>query len=148
MRTVAQSTYGKEDVFEQDESFYLPLYYYEDCGNPGFQSGFLIRGKAEIISGQAPEKSIVTDESEVVYRFENINPVLKYEVKATYSAPLGPVKQVLSANDMALHTPMLIGQTTPRTAWLSVPNEALQGDMLELRIQKTGGDGPASVAEI
>lgn len=148
LHAVVNSTYNKQEKFENDDKFYIPLYYYEDCGKSGVASEHLIRGAQDISAGVMAEKSVVTDANEVVYRFKNFSPALAYEVRATYFTTAEPVKQVLYANDLSLHAPMLIGQSALRTAWLSVPSAAIQNGELKLHIQKTAGHGPVSVAEI
>ncbi len=144
----ARSSYNKMVTTRESEPFYLPFYYYQDCGNPSVPDVYLQQGDLWPSASPRPERTIVTHPEAVLYYFPEIRPDKQYEVQMTYYADQGTVDQVLSANDVPLHAPMKVGQYTLRTAWLAIPPEAVKSGGLELRIQKVGGTGLASVAEL
>lgn len=148
MHLTAESTYGKKHTVELPQPFYLPLFFYEDCGNPDVLSSHVLHGQANQTNGFLPGESVLTDRQAVIYRFKNLNPSVRYEVRASYTAAGEAVEQQLLAGEESLHAPMLVGQAMLRTAWLSIPSEALADGQLEIKVAKTSGDGDASVAEL
>jgi flagellar hook assembly protein FlgD len=148
LRQVLQSTYEKPQRMKESAPFYLPLYYYDDCGASPELDAHLIRGTRTTTHGTEPERSIVTDAEEVIYSFRHLNPQLAYEVKASYFAGEGFVEQVLYAEQEALHPAMTVSQAPIQTEWLAIPAQAIADRHLELRFAKTGGSGNVSVAEV
>jgi len=143
LQLTLRSTYEKPDIVSQSLSFYLPLYYYDDCGVVGHDS-HLIRGTRLT----TPEQTIVTDAEEVVYRFKNLNPTVTYEVKASYFSAEGQVEQALYAEQDLIHPATRISQAVTQTEWMTIPAQAIADHTLDLRFVKKGGNGNASVAEI
>jgi hypothetical protein len=143
LRHLLRSTYEKPEVTAESPAFYLPLYYYEDCGAAPSHDAHLIRGARTTARGE----TVVQDAEEVVYRF-TVNPAVAYEVKANYFAGDDHVEQALYAGQNLIHAPMAIGQVAMKTEWLAIPAPAVAHRNLELRFVKTGGAGNASVAEI
>ena len=147
LKSSVVSTYGEAHEIIAEEPFYLPLYIYENCGSPSAPHNRLIRGAARA-NGSTAAMTVVSDEEEVVYRFTGLNPDVAYETRLTYYTESGAVTQEAFAKNFSLHAPMAAGQTVQRTAWLAVPSESVENGVLELKVRKTEGVGPASVAEI
>jgi hypothetical protein len=144
LRHLLRSTYEKPEVTAESSSFYLPLYYYEDCGAAPSHDAHLVRGTRTTIH----DETIVQDDQEVGYRFTGLNPAVAYEVKANYLAGEDNVEQALYAEQNLIHAPVIVGQIATKTEWLAIPAQAVADRGLELRFVKTGGAGSASVAEI
>ena len=143
LRQGLRSTYEKPDVFNESPVFYLPLYYYDDCGVIGHDF-HLLRGSRLNTQGE----TVVTDAEEVNYQFKNLNPALTYEVKASYFSDAGPVEQSLYAEQNLIHPAVMVDRAPRATEWLAIPAAAVADRKLDLRFVKTGGSGDASVAEI
>jgi hypothetical protein len=144
LRHSLQSTYEKPAVTGESDAFYLPLYYYEDCGAAASHDAHLIRGTRTTVQNE----TVAADAEEVVYRFDGLNPAIVYEVRASYLSGNSDVEQALYAGESLLHAPMIVSQLETKTAWLSIPAAAVADRHLELRFVKTGGSGEANVAEI
>jgi len=143
LRQVIRSTYERPENVNESPAFYVPLYYYDDCGVVG-RDVHLVRGTRLT----AHEQSVVVDAEEIVYRYKNLNPAVAYEVKAAYVAGDGQVEQALYAGQHLIHSAMTVGFTPAKTDWLTIPAPAIADRGLDLRFVKTGGSGNASVAEI
>jgi flagellar hook assembly protein FlgD/DNA-binding beta-propeller fold protein YncE len=143
LRQKLHSTYEKPEIVNESAAFYLPLYYYDDCGVVGHDA-HLLRGSRLTAHGE----TVATDAEEVVYRFKNLNPTVAYEVKANYFSGDGPVEQALYAEQNLLHATMTIDRAARQIEWLRIPAAAIADRALDLRFVKTGGSGSASVAEI
>ncbi len=148
LRHTLQSTYEKPQVVRESAGFYLPLYYYEDCGAAPAHDAHLFRGTRRANFGVAAERTLATDPQAVVYRFVGLNPELTYEVKAGYFAALGEVEQALYAEQNLMQQVNLAAAGSSSTEWLEVPQQAAADGQLDLRILKTGGRGEAGVSEI
>lgn len=144
LRHSLQSTYEKPAVTGESDAFYLPLYYYEDCGAAASHDAHLVRGTRTTVQNE----TITADAEEVVYRFGGLNSAIAYEVRASYLSGNGDVEQVLYAGKNLLHAPMTVSQIATKTEWLPIPAAAVADRNLELRFVKTGGSGEASAAEI
>jgi len=143
LRQGLRSTYEKPEIINESAVFYLPLYYYDDCGVIG-RDAHLLRGSRLTTHGE----TVVTDAEEVVYQFKHLNPAVMYEMKASYFSGDGPVEQALYAEQNLIHAAMTIDRATRQTEWLTIPAAAIVDRTLDLRFVKTGGTGSASVAEI
>jgi sugar lactone lactonase YvrE len=148
VRHQRHSTYGKPPVVEESAAFYLPLYYYEDCGAAASRDAHLARGTRTTAHGGEPERSVVEDATEVIYSFQNLNPEIAYEVRARYFSGVASVEQILYAEAYPLHPARLVDQSPQMTDWLAIPQETVADGKLALRFVKSGGSGNASVAEI
>jgi sugar lactone lactonase YvrE/flagellar hook assembly protein FlgD len=144
LRHKLQSAYDKPAVVEESAAFYLPLYYYEDCGAAASHDAHLIRGARATTQGE----TVVTDAKEVIYRFGGLNPAVAYEMRAAYFSGEGNVEQELYADQNLLHNPISISQIATQTEWLPIPAAAVADRQLDLRFVKTGGSSNASVAAI
>jgi FlgD Ig-like domain/NHL repeat len=142
LRHSLQSTYDKPAVTGESGAFYLPLYYYEDCGSAASQDAHLVRGTRTTVQNE----TVAADAEEVVYRFDGLNPAIAYEVRASYLSGNNDVEQAFYAEQNLLHAPMTVSQIEMKTAWLPIPAAAVADRQLELRFVKTGGNGNASVA--
>jgi flagellar hook assembly protein FlgD len=147
LRQVLRSTYEKPEVVNESAAFYLPLYYYEDCGIVG-RDAHLVHGTRMTAYGSEPELTLAIDDNEVIYRFNDLDPAVAYEVKASYFSGGDQVEQALYAESNLLHQAMTIGRVPAKTEWLAIPAQAIVDRALDLRFVKTGGSGSASVAEI
>jgi len=143
LRQGLRSTYEKPEIFNASPVFYLPLYYYDDCGVIG-RDAHLLRGSRLTTHGE----TVVTDAEAVVYQFKNLNPALAYEVKASYFSGAGPVEQSLYAEQNLIHPAVMADRAPRSTEWLAIPAAAIADRTLDLRFVKTGGSSDASVAEI
>ncbi|MDZ7361220.1 MAG: T9SS type A sorting domain-containing protein [candidate division KSB1 bacterium] len=143
LRQIIRSTYERPENVHESSTFYVPLYYYDDCGVAG-RDVHLVRGTRLT----AREHSVVVDAEEIVYRYQNLNPAVAYEVKAAYVAGDDQVEQALYAGKDLLHPASTIDFTPSQTDWLTIPASAIADRALELRFVKTSGNGSASVAEI
>jgi DNA-binding beta-propeller fold protein YncE len=143
LRHSLQSTYEKPAATGESEAFYLPLYYYEDCGAAASHDAHLIRGARTTVQNE----TVAADADEVVYRFTGLNPAIAYEVRASYLSG-NNMEQALYAGQNLVHAPVTVSQIAAKTEWLSIPGAALADRTLDLRFIKTGGSGDASVAEI
>lgn len=146
LRAALRSTYGKQHELVTSAPFYLPLYYFEACGEPGSDSSRLQRGRPRSAASD-PAVTLVSDPEEVVYRYHNLDPRMQYEVRASFYADT-EVEQMLIAGDVPLHAPVTVGPAVLRTAWLAIPQGTTQGGEMAIRIAKTGGAGDACVAEL
>jgi hypothetical protein len=144
LRHSLQSTYEKPAVTGESNAFYLPLYYYEDCGAAASLDAHLVRGARTAVQNE----TVAADAEEVTYRFVGLNPAIAYEVRANYFSGNGNVEQALYAGQNLVHAPMTVSQIAAKTEWLSIPAAAVADRNLNLRFVKTGGSGEASVAEI
>lgn len=143
LQQTLQSTYEKPETVIASAPFYVPLYYHDDCGVVG-RDAHLVHGARLTVA----EQTVATDAEEVVYRFKNLNPAVRYEVQASYFSGNGPVEQALYAGQSLIQAPVTVASNITQTAWLAIPPAALADRMLDLRFVKTGGSGSASVAEI
>ncbi|MGH7492000.1 MAG: FlgD immunoglobulin-like domain containing protein [bacterium] len=148
LRHTLQSTYDKPQIVRESAAFYLPLYYYEDCGATPGRDVHLIRGQRHASFGNEPDRTLAADPQAVIYRFAGLNPEVEYEVKANYFAPLGEVEQTLYAGQHSLHRAHVLSSGVSASDWIAIPGQAVADGRLDLRIVKTGGSGEASVAEI
>ncbi|MCG3118407.1 MAG: hypothetical protein ALAOOOJD_00607 [bacterium] len=143
LQQTLQSTYEKPENVITSPPFYIPLYYYDDCGVVS-RDAHLARGARLTVA----EQTIVTDAEEVVYRFNNLNPAVTYEAQASYFSGNGQVEQAWYAGQSLIHAPVTVASNITKTAWLAIPPAAIADRTLDLRFVKTGGSGNASVAEI
>ena len=143
LRQGLRSTYEKPDFINESAVFYLPLYYYDDCGVIG-RDFHLLRGSRLTTPGE----TVVSDAAEVIYQFKNLNPALIYEAKASYFSGAGPVEQSLYAEQNLIHPAVRVDRASRATEWLAIPAAAVADRTLNLRFVKTGGSGDASVAAI
>lgn len=148
LRHTLRSTYDKPEAVRESEAFYLPLYYYEDSGAEAAYDAHLTRGARVNRFGNAPEQTLATDASEVVYRFAGLNSQVRYEARATYFSTEGNVEQVLFADESLLHQAKTLSSNAQTTEWLAIPAQEIADGNLQLRFVKTNGNGPASVAEV
>jgi len=148
LRHTLRSTYDKPEATRESGEFYLPLYYYEDCGAATPRDAHLVAGTRVNRFGSEPQHTLATAPHEVVYRFTGLHPNVSYEVRATYFSAEGNVAQVLFANESLLHQAQTISGNAQTTEWLAIPAQAIASGNLELRFVKTNGAGPASVAEV
>lgn len=146
LRAVLRSTHGKQQELGASAPFYLPLYYFEACGAPGSDTSRLERGKPRTAASN-PDVTLVSDPEEVVYRYQNLDPHVRYEVRASFYADTD-VEQMLIAGDIPLHAPATVGPAVLRTAWLAIPPASIARGDLAIRIRRISGDGEASVAEL
>ncbi|MGH7598809.1 MAG: FlgD immunoglobulin-like domain containing protein [bacterium] len=144
LRHSLQSTYEKPAVTGESKAFYLPLYYYEDCGAVASHDAHLIRGAPTTVQNE----TVAADAEEVIYHFGGLNPTIAYEVRASYFSGNGDVEQALYAGQNLVHAPMTVSQTATKTEWLPIPAAAVADRHLDLRFVKIGGSAEASVAEI
>ncbi len=148
LRHTLRSTYDKPEAVRESEAFYLPLYYYEDCGSAASHDTHLARGTRVNRFGDAPQQTLATDAREVVYRFTGLNPKVSYETRATYFSAEGTVEQVLFADEKLLHQAQTISGNAQTTEWFAIPTQEIVDGNLQLRFVKTNGAAPASVAEV
>ncbi len=148
LRHTLQSTYDKPQIVRESEAFYLPLYYYEDCGSIPARDAHHFRGQRRSDFGTGPQHSVVTDPQAVIYRFAGLQAEIKYEIKAGFFAALGEVEQALHAGQDLIHQVKLPASASSATEWLEIPAQAVAGGKLDIRILKTGGSGEANVTEI
>lgn len=147
LRQTLQSTYSKPPSVEESSIFYLPLYYYEDCGAHVTRDAHLSRGQ-RLAENDMSEQTVVTDAQEVIYRFDDLRPGVSYEARARYVSYFGVVEQAFYADENELHAPVDVGRESFTSGWLEIPSEAVRDGRVQLRIVKTGGAGQASVAEL
>lgn len=147
LRQTLQSTYSKPPSVEESSIFYLPLYYYEDCGAHVTRDAHLSRGQ-RLAENDMSEQTVVTDAQEVIYRFDDLRPGVSYEARARYVSYFGVVEQAFYADENELHAPVDVGRESFISGWLEIPSEAVRDGRVQLRIVKTGGAGQASVAEL
>lgn len=147
LRQTLQSTYNKPPSVEESSIFYLPLYYYEDCGAHVTRDAHLSRGQ-RLAENDMPDQTVVTDAQEVIYRFDDLRPGVSYEARARYVSYFGVVEQAFYADENELLAPVNVGRESFTSGWLMIPSEAVRDGRVQLRIVKTGGAGQASVAEL
>lgn len=148
LRHTLRSTYDKPETVRESETFYLPLYYYEDCGASAAHDAHLARGARVNRFGDAPEQTLAVDDREVVYRFAGLHPNVRYEARATYFSAEGTIEQVLFADESLLHQARTISGNAQTTEWLAIPAQEIADGNLQLRFVKASGNAPASVAEV
>jgi len=144
----ATSTYGTELARLESNDFYLPLFYYEECGGDAQNDPHLAQGFRSSKHGTKAEQTVATDAQRVVYKFDDVNPALQYEVQAEFYSGDAAVTQRLMVDDREVQAAQNVDQNVVSTGWLSVPPETYSDGAVEVIVEKVGGAGPASISQL
>jgi hypothetical protein len=148
VRYSAQSTYSDDKIEDETPEFYLPLFYWEDSGAKPEHDAHLVRGTRSRSLGPERERSVVTDSQRVVYRFDELMSGVHYEVRAEYFSGTAAVEQRLLADSTVLHKTVAVGEVPQQTAWLPIGDAVTADGVVEIAVEKTGGDGAASISQL
>jgi hypothetical protein len=144
---IAKSPYRDETV-TLSAQFYLPLYYWQDCGSElKADDGFLLQGRA-VRWGDTPSKTAVEHPAAVMYRFTALNPESEYEVAVECFAGDGIAREqeILVSGDISLGK-VRAGENPSQTGYLKLPKESYADKHLTLSIVNRDG-GLAVVSQI
>jgi hypothetical protein len=144
----ATSTYGTRLAKTETPDFFLPLYYHEDCGGDVEKDSHLAQGLRSRKFGELPEQTVVTDEQRVVYRFNDLNPALQYEVRAEFFSGEGTVAQRLLVDDREVLAAQNVDANLMRTEWLKLPAETFADGAVDVVVEKIGGMALASISQL
>jgi flagellar hook assembly protein FlgD len=148
VRYGATSTYGTQLAKLETSLFYLPLFYHEDCGSHPANDAHLAQGFRSNKYGAAASQTVAQDEHKVVYRFNDLDPALAYEVSAEYFCGAGSVMQRLTVDEHELLAPQNVDMNATRTEWLKVPAESFTDGEIQIAVEKVGGSAPASMSQL
>jgi hypothetical protein len=144
---IAASPYSGNEI-ESSETFYLPLYYWQECGST--ESGLdnhLVQG-SPVRWGTDPGQTIVQDESSVMYSFSGLAPEGKYVVDVEYATTYeGLSEQNLTAGGIELHPLVRISHQSISMKDISLPQESYQNGSLTLEVNRFAA-GPASISQL
>ncbi len=148
VRYSAASTYGTQLAESETSSFYLPLFYHEDCGSHPANDAHLAQGFRSNKYGEAASQTVAQDEQKVVYRFNDLSPALAYEVRAEYFSGEGSVTQRLTVDERELLAAQNVDMNATRSEWLNVPAKLFTDGEIQISIEKVGGSAPASISQL
>ena len=143
----AASPYQSADPVTLDASFYLPLYYWQNCGGSDARDdAFRVQGTPRR-SGDEPSQSAATDPSQVIYRFPGLNPEREYELELEIVSPDGTAgrQRVMAGENFELA--VLAGEAPARSGYRKLPAESYRDGQLTVRViaETRGG---AAVSQI
>lgn len=143
----AKSPYRDETV-NLTAQFYLPLYYWQDCGSAvKADDAFLVQGKA-VAWGKNPTETAVEHPSVVVYRFRGLNPESEYMLNVECFAGDGAVRgQEIFINGDSPLTQIEAGLQPAQTGYLNLPKESYAGGEITVSVVNRQG-GSAVVSQI
>ncbi len=141
------SPYREEATVSLTE-FYLPLYYWQNCGsNIAPDDAMLVQGSA-VQWGSAPSQTASEHATSVQYRFTGLNPESEYQIAAEYAAADGQQRlQDLSASGIPLHSPVAVSSTPHETGFLTVPKESYANGELLVSVNRRG-EGTAVISQL
>jgi len=141
------SPYREETTVSQTE-FYLPLYYWQNCGsNYALDDAMLVQGSA-VQWGATPSQTVNEHATSVQYRFEGLNPESEYQVAAEYAAQDGkPRLQDLFVDGTALHEPISVTSTPSLTGYLTIPKESYADGEILISVNRRG-EGTATISQL
>lgn len=149
LQLVAESSYGNFIAIKETPEFYLPLYYWEDCGGVVQGDAHLVQGTRDADWGTLPHQTIVKHPSEVVYRFTDLNPTVDYELKAQFFNKVGAyLKQKIIVNDLIIFDEFEVVSGLSDVNWLQLPKHLYADGKIEIRIVKTAGDEDALISQL
>ncbi|MCI0695006.1 T9SS type A sorting domain-containing protein [candidate division KSB1 bacterium] len=148
VRYACQSTYGDDKIEDETPEFYLPLLYWEDSGAKPEHDAHLVQGTRNRSFGLVSGRTVATDPRHVVYRFDELMSGVRYEVRAEYFSGAPAVEQRLLADNTILHGTVAVGEVPQQTAWLPIDDAVTADGVAEIVVEKTGGDGAASLSQL
>ena len=146
----AESSYGKLTTTRTTPKFYLPLYFWEDCGAAKSRDPHLVQGIRSSAWGNRPYETIAKHPSEVVYRFTGLNPSGDYEMKGEfYNNKVGHnLKQSIGIDNNIIFDDFEVPEGLKEVDWLQLPRELYSDGKIEIHIIKTGGEGDAMISQL
>lgn len=134
----AKSAYRDELTISKTR-FYLPAYYWEDCGTSNHaDDSHLVQGSA-VVWGGGPSETANEHASSLQYRFIGLNPESDYEVAAEYVAHDGvPRLQDMTVGGMRLHEPVRVFATPEKSEYFRLPKESYAGGQVTISINRVG----------
>jgi flagellar hook assembly protein FlgD len=142
---IAKSPYRDEEVMLSAQ-FYLPLYYWQDCGSDSKANDtFLVQGKP-VKWGETPSHTAIVHPSAVIYRFSGLNPQSEYEVAVECFAGDGihREQEVLAGAETFLGQ-VHAGEKPLQTGYIKLPKESYMDGFLTLSVvNREGGSAAAS----
>jgi hypothetical protein len=143
----AVSGYRDEPVVSRTQ-FYLPLYYWQDCGSMNVTDDALLAQGSAVAWGPGPSQTASEHASSVQYRFTGLNPESEYEVSSEYVSHDGvPRSQELTADGSPLHPAVPVSSTPVNTGFLALPRSAYEDGEVTLAVNRRG-EGAAIVSQI
>jgi len=143
----AKSPY-REETINLAAQFYLPLYYWQDCGSAvKADDAFQVQGKA-VAWGDSPSETAVEHPSAVVYRFRGLNPESEYMLNVECFAGDGVARgqEIVIDGDSPLAR-IEAGQRPAQTGYLTLPKESYAGGEVTVSVVNRQG-GSAVVSQI
>jgi hypothetical protein len=138
----------RDDATVSQTEFYLPMYYWQDCGSNVITNDAMLAQGSAVVWGPGPSQTASEHASEVVYRFSGLNPGSEYEIAAEYISKDGtPRLQDLSAGSVVLHEPVPVTPDVFQTEFLDVPAESFEDGNLTISI-RSRGEGSAIVSQL
>lgn len=131
----AASPYQSSEPVTLGASFYLPLYYWQNCGSGDIHDdAFRVQGTSRR-GGDEPSQSVAADPHQVIYRFPGLNPESEYEIALEAVSPDGSAgrQQVIVGDDREL-TVLSPGEQPARSGYRQLPAESYRDGQLTVRV--------------
>lgn len=149
VQVTAASSYGTLTATREIPQFYLPLYYWEDCGADRPRDPHLVQGVRSTTWGTEPHQSVSKHPSEVVYRFTDLNPDVDYEIKAQFYHEHGlGLKQRMMVDDTVIREGIDVTAEMTEVNWLPLPRETYSDGRVDVRIARSSGDSEAVISQL
>ncbi len=146
-RVQAASAYREENT-KLDVQFYLPLFYWQNCGSTNTADDhFRVQGNP-VRMGEAPMETGVRHAERVIYRFSGLNPDSRYELAVQGFSADGVQRQqhILINNDVELG-PVTGRRLTREPNFLPLPKETFTKGVVTVTIENVES-GDAAVSQI
>lgn len=131
----ANSPYHEEPI-SLSATFYLPGYYWQDCGSKAREDDhYLVSGKP-VRWGESPTETANEHPSRVIYRIKGLNPQSEYQVAVECYAGDGIDRhQQLRVNDEFLLQEIHVTEKAARTVFLNLPRETYRHGEVTISIE-------------
>jgi hypothetical protein len=143
----ARSPYRHDPTISLTE-FYLPAYYWENCGssNPA-DDAHLVQG-SPVVWGSGPSEKANEHPVSVQYRFTGLNPESEYEIAAEYVAHNADYRtQDMTASGVTLHERVRVTRTPDRIGYMKLPRETYATGEVTININRRS-EGTAVVSQL
>jgi hypothetical protein len=128
--------------------FYLPMYYWQDCGSSVLTNDAMLAQGSAVVWGQGPSQTASEHASAVVYTFTGLNPESEYEVSAEYASNNGIGRiQDLTADGVVIHPTVQVATSPVKTGFLKIPKNTYDDGKIDLSVNARG-EGPAIVSQL